>query len=244
MEDFPPTHQALEEPNGLLAIGGDLTPERLLLAYSRGVFPWYGAQDPILWWSPNPRCTLLPAEFKISKTLRKTLKNNVFKLTFDHSFAAVMRACAEPRRDSAETWIGPDMLSAYGRLHDLGYAHSIEAWQGEILVGGLYGIQMGQCFFGESMFSRESEASKVALAGLIWLARRHALTLIDCQVSSDHLLSLGAKNLSRQDFENLLATAIKGSGMGDLDRRFGAGAENFPSTSNMLSHLQTEGGKL
>jgi len=243
MEDFPPTYQALEEPNGLLAIGGDLTPERLLLAYSRGVFPWYGPQDPILWWSPNPRCTLLPAEFKTSKTLRKALKNNVFYLTFNQKFAEVIRACSEPRRDSAETWIGPEMLAAYSRLHNLGHAHSIEAWRGELLVGGLYGIQMGQCFFGESMFSRESEASKVALAGLVWLARRHALTLIDCQVSSDHLLSLGAKNLSRQDFENRLARAIKDSGTGDLGSLFGVGAENFPSTSTMLSDLQAEGGK-
>lgn len=242
MEDFPDSTHALVDPNGLLAVGGDLSADRLLLAYSKGIFPWYGEGDPILWWTPDPRCVLLPEEFKISKTLRKAMKLNSFSLTWNQAFAAVMEGCAGPRSADEGTWIDGNMASAYQRLHRLGYAHSVDVWQQDRLVGGLYGVALGSCFFGESMFHRVTEASKVALAGLVWRARTTGIDLIDCQVSSDHLLSLGAKNLPRQHFENLLARAIKGVGTGEETDAAMAAVTGFPATSTMLSALKSEGG--
>lgn len=243
MEDFPDSSHALEDPNGLLAVGGDLSPDRLLLAYSRGIFPWYSEGDPILWWTPNPRCVLLPDDFKISKTLRKAMKSNDFLLTWNQAFTAVMEGCAGPRSEGEGTWIDANMASAYQRLHRLGYAHSIDVWHHDTLVGGLYGVALGACFFGESMFHRVTEASKVALAGLVWRARATGISLIDCQVSSDHLLSLGARNLPRQHFENLLAGAIKRVGTGEETDAAMAAAESFPSTSTMLSEMKGKGGE-
>ena len=243
MEDFPDSSHALEDPNGLLAVGGDLSPDRLLRAYSRGIFPWYGEGDPILWWTPNPRCVLLPDEFKISKTLRKAMKSNDFFLTWNQAFAAVMEGCAGPRSEGEGTWIDGNMASSYERLHRLGYAHSIDVWHHDTLVGGLYGVALGACFFGESMFHRVTEASKVALAGLVWRARATGISLIDCQVSSDHLLSLGARNLPRQHFENLLARAIKRDGTGEETDAAMAAVESFPATSIMLSEMKGKGGE-
>ena len=242
MEDFPDSSHALEDPNGLLAVGGDLSADRLLLAYSRGIFPWYSEGDPILWWTPDPRCVLFPDNFKISKTLRKAMKSNDFLLTWNQAFAAVMEGCAGPRSEGEGTWIDENMASAYQRLHRLGYAHSIDVWQQNTLVGGLYGVALGSCFFGEAMFHRVTEASKVALAGLVWRARTTGIDLIDCQVSSDHLLSLGAKNLPRQHFENLLARAINRVGTGEETDAVMAAVTGFPATSTMLSELKSEGG--
>ncbi len=242
MEDFPDSSHALEDPNGLLAVGGDLSADRLLLAYSRGIFPWYSEGDPILWWTPDPRCVLFPDEFKISKTLRKAMKSNSFSLTWNQAFVAVMEGCAGPRSEDEGTWIDENMASAYQRLHRLGYAHSIDVWQQDTLVGGLYGVALGTCFFGESMFHRVTEASKVALAGLVWRARATDINLIDCQVSSDHLLSLGARNLPRQHFENLLARAIKRVDTGEEADAAMAAVAGFPATSIMLSEMKGEGG--
>ncbi|MEY2907960.1 MAG: leucyl/phenylalanyl-tRNA--protein transferase [Pseudomonadota bacterium] len=208
IDNFPPTEAALDEPNGLLAVGGDLSPERLLTAYGRGIFPWFSEGDPILWWSPNPRAVLLPENFKLSRTLRKSLRSKGFELACNYRFEAVMRACAAPRADGAGTWISEEMIAAYSTLHALGYAHSIEVSQDGELVGGLYGIHLGKIFFGESMFSRVTDASKAALAALVWLARRGHFDLIDCQVESPHIMSLGAINIPRAEFEARLAESI------------------------------------
>jgi leucyl/phenylalanyl-tRNA--protein transferase len=201
---FPPLEQALREPPGLLAAGGDLTPERLLAAYERGVFPWYSAQQPILWWSPDPRMVLFPEEFVVSRSLRKTLRNGPFVTRLDSDFAATIRACAEPRRSGPDTWLHEAMIDSYQRLHRLGFAHSVEACIGEQLAGGLYGIQLGGVFFGESMFSRERDASKVAMARLVEECRERKIRVIDCQVASAHLASLGAREVSRDQFVALL----------------------------------------
>ncbi|MEH6593699.1 MAG: leucyl/phenylalanyl-tRNA--protein transferase [Halioglobus sp.] len=208
-EEFPPSDQALDSPNGLLAVGGDLSPARLIAAYRRGIFPWYEEEQPVLWWTPDPRSVLLPEEFHISRSLRKTLRRNHFQLSVDSDFATVMTLCGETRADGPGTWIGPDMLSAYTRLHEMGVAHSIEVGnlQGQ-LVGGLYGVALGGAFFGESMFSLETNASKVAMVGLVNILARGGFQVIDCQVESEHLNSLGARNLSRLDFEELLAHTI------------------------------------
>ncbi len=209
-EWFPPIDHALDEPEGLLAAGGDLSPTRLLAAYRRGIFPWYSAGQPVLWWSPDPREILLPAEFKCSRSLAKTLRNRGFETTFDRDFPAVVRACAARRENSTGTWITPEMHAAYCLLHTQGHAHSVEVRLSGELVGGLYGVLMGRVFFGESMFSRERDASKVALA---WLAERGAvagLTLIDCQLPTPHLRSLGSKPVSRREFSALIAEAVKG----------------------------------
>ena len=197
--------QALREPSGLLAAGGDLTPQRLLAAYQRGVFPWYSDQQPILWWSPDPRMVLFPDEFKVSRSLAKTLRNGPYTTRLDTAFEAVMRACAAPRRSGADTWLNDDMIGAYGELHRLGFGHSVETYAGERLVGGLYGIQLAGVFFGESMFSRERDASKAALARLVAECGGRSIRLIDCQVASSHLSSLGARELPRSEFVALLA---------------------------------------
>lgn len=208
-DSFPPTSEALEYPNGLLAVGGDLTPARLLAAYRRGIFPWYEQPQPVLWWSPDPRSVLLPDKLHISRSLLKTLRKNRFKLAVDQRFETVMRKCAQLRADGLGSWIGDDMLAAYCDLHHIGHAHSVEVLDADgELVGGLYGIALGRAYFGESMFSTVSDASKVALVALLDILNRGGFELIDCQVESDHLNSLGAENMSRLDFERLLAQTV------------------------------------
>lgn len=197
---FPPVELALREPDGLLALGGDLSPERLLRAYRQGIFPWYSAGQPILWWSPDPRMVLAPDRLKISRSLAKTLRKRLFDVTLDKAFDAVMAGCAKPRPDSSGTWLTPEMRRAYGQLHQLGYAHSVEAWQQGQLVGGLYGVALGRVFFGESMFALVTDASKVAFAHLVRQLMRWHFALIDCQVHTAHLASLGAAPVSRSDF--------------------------------------------
>ncbi|MGD0490910.1 MAG: leucyl/phenylalanyl-tRNA--protein transferase [Steroidobacteraceae bacterium] len=196
--------QALREPSGLLAAGGDLTPQRLLAAYERGVFPWYSAQQPILWWSPDPRMVLFPQEFKISRSLAKTLRNGPYSTRLDTAFDEVIRACAAPRRSGTDTWLNEEMIGAYGELHRLGFGHSVETYAADRLVGGLYGIQLDGVFFGESMFSRERDASKVAMARLVEECRGRSIRLVDCQVASSHLSSLGAREVPRSEFVALL----------------------------------------
>lgn len=194
---FPPVEQALTEPDGLLAAGGSLQPDILLDAYRHGIFPWYSEGQPILWWSPDPRCVLFPEKLKISRSLRKTLNKGLFGITENTAFREVMQACAGPRRRETGTWITADMLNAYCRMHELGHAHSIECWRDGHLVGGLYGMRIGQMFFGESMFSRETDASKAALAHL---CRHVQPRLIDVQVYSAHMASLGAELIPRARF--------------------------------------------
>jgi leucyl/phenylalanyl-tRNA---protein transferase len=196
---FPPVD--LAEPEGLLAIGGDLEPGRLLAAYRQGIFPWYEAGGPILWWSPDPRLVLFPDELRISKRLRRTIAQGRFETRYDTAFARVIRACAEVCRAHEEgTWITPEMQRAYIRLHELGHAHCMETWLDGRLVGGIYGVRVGRCFCGESMFHYETDASKVALAALVDRLRSDGVELIDCQVSSEHLLRLGAREISRKRF--------------------------------------------
>jgi len=209
-EWFPPLDQALDEPEGLLAAGGDLSATRLLAAYRRGIFPWYSAGQPVLWWSPNPREILLPAEFKVSRSLSKTLRNRGFEVTSDRDFGAVVTACAARRDHSTGTWITPEMHDAYCDLHARGKAHSVEVRLAGELVGGLYGVLMGRAFFGESMFSRERDASKVALAWLTSRALVAGLQLIDCQLPTPHLRSLGSRPVSRLEFSALVAEATSG----------------------------------
>ncbi len=205
---FPDPRLATGE--GLLAIGGDLSVDRLLHAYRNGIFPWFSEGEPILWWSPDPRLVLFPHEFKPSKSLQKIIRRSIFDLTLDQAFPAVIRECAQIRVEHEEgTWIVSDMIDAYCQLHDSGYAHSVEAWQEGKLVGGLYGVALGKCFFGESMFSRLSNASKVAFAGLVDFLKTDAFDLIDCQVTTQHLISLGAKEIPRKRFLKLLANALQ-----------------------------------
>jgi leucyl/phenylalanyl-tRNA--protein transferase len=196
---FPPPHLASEE--GLLAIGGDLSQERLLLAYRMGIFPWYSKNEPILWWSPDPRLVLYPREIHVSKTLKKVIKKGVFQITMDTAFERVIQACAHVHeKDDGGTWIVDDMIEAYSRLHQSGYAHSVEAWHGERLAGGLYGISLGRSFFGESMFSQLSSASSVALVRLAEYLDEKSFDLIDCQVITPHLKRFGAKEIPRDRF--------------------------------------------
>jgi leucyl/phenylalanyl-tRNA--protein transferase len=195
---FPPSHDAT--PEGLLAVGGDLNIERLLTAYSQGIFPWYSEGEPILWWSPDPRMVLFPGSIKVSRSLRKTLRYRDLLITMDEAFGRVIDECARSRGSSSGTWITKGMRSAYCDLHALGYAHSVEVWRDGALVGGLYGVALGKIFFGESMFFRESNTSKVALVGLDWKLQKMNFHLIDCQISSIHLLSLGAENIKRDHF--------------------------------------------
>lgn len=198
--DFPPVAQALAQPNGLLAAGGSLSPEWLLTAYRRGIFPWYCAGEPILWWSPDPRLVLKPSQMRISRSLRKTLTRHRYEVRFDTAFAQVVTACAEPRDASTGTWITPAMQAAYIRMHELGHAHSVESWAEDELAGGLYGVALGRVFFGESMFSRCPDASKVALAHLARFLESENFAVIDCQMTTAHLLSLGAREIPREDF--------------------------------------------
>jgi len=203
-QPFPHPDRALAEPGGVLAAGGNLNPRRLLRAYRLGIFPWYSSGQPILWWSPDPRLVLFPERVKLARSLRKTLRKGLFAATADTEFAAVMAACAEPRGAMPGTWITPDMHRAYCRLHRLGHAHSIEIWHQGQLAGGLYGVAAGRVFYGESMFSRISDASKVALVLLAAQLRRWDFALIDCQVRTDHLLSMGAVEIPRTTFLELL----------------------------------------
>ena len=205
---FPDTHLAESDPNGLLAIGGDLTETRLLDAYRRGIFPWYSVGQPILWWSPAPRMVLYPDELHVSRTLRKAMRNRGYEVSVDMAFDSVIRACAAPREDATGTWLVPEMIDSYTSLHTAGHAHSIEAWQAGELIGGLYGVLIGQVFFGESMFSRRSDASKMAFALLAEIAPYLPLRFIDCQIHTDHLASMGARTVSREQFQNELAVAV------------------------------------
>jgi len=196
---FPPVHLATEE--GLLAVGGDLSPERLLLAYRNGIFPWYNPGEPILWWSPDPRLVLFPEELHVSRSLRRVLRRKTFQVTFNTRFREVIAACARAKRPTGEgTWITAEMEAAYCRLNDMGYAHSVESWQDGRLVGGLYGIALGRCFFGESMFTRTSNASKVAFVTLVRRLQALDFKLIDCQVHTQHLTSFGAREIPRKEF--------------------------------------------
>ena len=202
---FPPVRFA--NRHGLLAVGGDLTPERLLLAYANGIFPWYSDGEPILWWSPDPRMVLFPEKLHASKSLRKTLKSKKYQVTMNKAFDQVIVCCASVgRRNEKGTWITKEMQAAYNRLHQLGWAHSVESWCDDRLAGGLYGVRMGRCFFGESMFSLMTDASKAALVFLVEHARKDQLELIDCQVPSDHLLSMGAQVIPRELFLSYLKT--------------------------------------
>tara|TARA_R110002094_G_scaffold25515_12_gene37800 strand:- start:745 stop:1461 length:717 start_codon:yes stop_codon:yes gene_type:complete len=208
-DDFPPTRCALSYPNGLLAAGGGLSPERLVAAYRRGIFPWYEPPQPVLWWTPDPRSVLYLNELHISRSLRKTLRTAPLQLSVDRRFASVMEACAAPRRDSDGTWISEDMLQAYQALHRRGIAHSVEVLNGKgDLVGGLYGVAQGRVFFGESMFSRVSSASRIALVALVHLLRQAGFLLVDCQIESEHMNRMGARNISRLDFEAELAQTV------------------------------------
>jgi leucyl/phenylalanyl-tRNA---protein transferase len=205
---FPPTERALDDPAGLLAAGGDLSTERLLAAYRRGIFPWYSQGQPVLWWAPDPRAVLWPAEFRLTRSLAKTLRNRGFTHTLDGNFQGVIDGCAAPRARSPGTWLLPEMRAAYLELHRLGHAHSFETWRDEALVGGLYGIRLGNVFFGESMFSLERDASKAAVAQLVEYCRREGVVVIDCQLPSRHLESLGSRLISRTQFQGLLREHI------------------------------------
>ena len=207
-EWFPPPDQALDEPSGLLAAGGDLSPERLIAAYRRGIFPWYSPGQPVLWWAPDPRTVLFPEEFHASRSLMKSIKNKGFEVKVNQKFEAVIDHCAAPRSHSPGTWITGEMREAYVRLYRLGFGHSIEVMRHGALAGGLYGIRLGGVFFGESMFSRERDASKVALAHLVMMCRRNSIVVIDCQLPSKHLASLGARSIARVRFQALLAEQI------------------------------------
>jgi leucyl/phenylalanyl-tRNA---protein transferase len=210
--EFPPSELAQIEPEGLLACGGALTPEWLLTAYSQGIFPWFNPNEPILWWAPNPRTVLKPDEVHVSKSLKKLIKKSNWQVRFNHNFKTVMQECAAPRTKDVEndvdTWISDDMLAAYCELHELGYAHSIEVYDGDhadsVLIGGLYGIAMGKLFFGESMFSRASNASKFAFVHLCQHIAKLDYKVVDCQIYSEHLQSLGAFEIEREEFEGLV----------------------------------------
>ena len=204
---FPPPE--LAEDNGLLAIGGDLSEPRILLAYSMGIFPWYSEEDPLLWWSPDPRLVLFPKELKLSRSLRQIIKKKTFRVTLDTAFKQVIRTCAEVHNNEAGgTWITEEMIGSYTALHRSGYAHSVECWLGDELAGGLYGISLGSAFFGESMFAKKSNASKVAFTALVGQLMKWNFDLIDCQVTTPHLMSLGARDIRRSGFLELLKNAL------------------------------------
>ena len=210
--DFPPISRALRDPDGLLAVGGDLRPERLQLAYEQGIFPWYSDDQPILWWSPSVRMVLLPEELQISRSMRKVLRKNQFRISFDTAFRRVIGQCAAVRETGPGTWITAQMQEAYCKLYAQHIAHSVEVWKNDELVGGLYGIAMGQLFFGESMFSLSDNASKAALIVLTRQLQQWGYRLIDCQVPSEHLRSLGAREMPRKEFLRLLAEYRQASG--------------------------------
>jgi leucyl/phenylalanyl-tRNA--protein transferase len=209
---FPSPYLASKE--GLLAIGGDLSLDRLLLAYRNGIFPWYSEGEPILWWSPDPRLVLYPNELKISRSLKKVIRQAVFEVTMDRAFEDVIAECARVRLEKAEgTWIVADMVRAYCRLHESGFAHSVEVWQDDRLAGGLYGVSLGKCFFGESMFTRITNASKVALVALAEHVKALEFAFIDCQITTGHLARFGAREITRSRYLNELATALKATSL-------------------------------
>ena len=205
---FPPLDTALTEPNGLLAAGGDLSPQRLIEAYRSGIFPWFNEGEPILWWSPDPRMVLLPVELKISRSLGKLLKKGNYEIRIDSAFSQVMRACAATRKGHAGTWIHPQMISAYTTLHQMGLSHSVETWVDGELMGGLYGVAQGKVFFGESMFSRTPNASKIALVYLVNQLQRWDFGMIDCQMKTSHLASFGAREIPRAEFSQRLRELV------------------------------------
>ena len=204
---FPSVHLASE--SGILAIGGDLSPGRLLEAYRQGIFPWFSDGDPIIWWSPNPRFVLFPEELKVSRSMQKALRKNIFRVTYDHNFRKVVTLCQKPRRKQKGTWITDDMLEAYCFLHHLGFAHSAEVWYGEELVGGIYGVSLGRCFFGESMFSLMSNASKAALINLVYKLKEVKFEFLDCQVYTAHMENMGARYVHRSEFIDLLDRGLQ-----------------------------------
>lgn len=208
-DPFPPANQALTEPDGLLAAGADLSPERLVAAYTQGIFPWFEEGQPILWWSPDPRMVLFPEELHVSRSLAKAIRAQRYALSFDAAFPDVMRACAEPRDGQDGTWISEAMVRAYTVLAQRGFAHSVEAWQDGALAGGVYGVAIGRVFFGESMFARRRDASKVALVQLVRQLRRWGVGIVDCQVSTPHLASLGARSIPRREFLQIVAQGVR-----------------------------------
>lgn len=206
--DFPPAW--LARSDGLLCIGGDLSAQRILLAYENGIFPWFSENEPILWWSPDPRLVLFPGNIKVSRSLNKKIKKKSFHLTVDHAFEETILSCSKPRRkEYPGTWLVEEMIAAYVHLHKLGYAHSIETWKEDRLVGGLYGICLGGMFFGESMFSFENDASKIALTALALYLKQNRFDLIDCQVTTSHLLSMGATEISRNSYLDIIQKSVK-----------------------------------
>ena len=208
-DDFPPLDHALDEPNGLLAAGGSLSVARLVDAYARGIFPWYSAGDPVLWWSPDPRTVLFVEELHVSRSLRKRLRRRDYEVTADRAFGEVLRGCAAPRDGEDGTWLVPSMTDAYERLHAAGLAHSVEVWIDGALAGGLYGVAMGRVFFGESMFTRCTDGSKIAFVYLVAQLARWGVPLIDCQLRTDHLESLGARAIPRRDFARRVARLVQ-----------------------------------
>lgn len=210
-ESFPEISAALTSPNGLLAAGGDLTPERLLYAYHRGVFPWFDSSQPILWWSPDPRCVMRPHSFHIARRLRRSIRNSPMEFSFNQAFNAIITACATDRFGQNGTWITDEMIEAYSILHDQGWAHSVEIWKDDELVGGLYGLVIGKAYFGESMFSQASNTSKIAMWSLCRFLVQHQFEILDCQVVSPHLTSLGAILMPRPEFAALLERACDSS---------------------------------
>jgi leucyl/phenylalanyl-tRNA--protein transferase len=211
-DPFPPVERALEHPNGLLCAGADLSLERLLEAYRRGIFPWYSGSEPILWWSPDPRMVLFTDELKLSRSLAKSVRNKGYDVRIDSAFREVLAGCSAPRPgpgdDRPGTWLGPEMQRAYAALHDAGYAHSVETWRDGELVGGLYGVALGRMFYGESMFSRAADASKVALVALVEALRARGFPLIDCQVRTPLLAGLGAREIPRREFLRRVTTLV------------------------------------
>ncbi len=207
-DPFPPLERALTEPDGLLAAGADLTPARLLTAYRSGIFPWYSAGQPVLWWSPDPRMALFPDEFRMPRSLVKRLRRRDYEIRIDTAFETVMHACAAPRNDGAGTWITPQMIAAYCELHRLGHAHSVETWINGELAGGLYGIALGRMFYGESMFARAPDASKIALAHLVRRLECRQFGMIDCQMNTAHLARFGAREIPRREFSQRLAELV------------------------------------
>jgi leucyl/phenylalanyl-tRNA--protein transferase len=207
-DDFPPVDRALKDPSGLLCAGADLGPQRLMAAYRRGIFPWYSGREPILWWSPDPRMVLFCEELRISRSLAKNLRNKGYEVRVDTAFHQVLQGCAAPRRGEAGTWLGEEMRTAYAELHRAGHAHSFECWQAGRLVGGLYGVALGRMFYGESMFSRATDASKVALVALVEELRRRGFPLIDCQVRTPLLALLGGREIARRDFLRRLRALV------------------------------------
>lgn len=205
---FPPLEAALAKPNGLLAAGGDLSPQRLLEAYRCGIFPWFNAGEPILWWSPDPRMVLLPSELRVSRSLNKVLHKGNYEIRMDSAFSQVMQACAAPRKGQSGTWIHPEMISAYAALHEAGVAHSVEIWVDGELMGGLYGVSQGKMFFGESMFSRIPDASKIAFVHLVRQLQRWDFGMIDCQMKTAHLASFGAREIPRIEFSQRLRELV------------------------------------